>query len=168
MGHCVARLTLAGLSARVVTLGVAFFMAPEALDVGKNIGTVSDDALARRMFLVLPVAALNTVFIYGIFSSLSKTLNKLKSFLNDELQEALRQVWQQLQEVIPSHNILCLMEVQLLFSYGSTHPVRTHFLEDILEKSGYKLTSSNQLDDYGQDKVWKFRGSYYLEKGTDK
>ncbi|KAL6648056.1 hypothetical protein ACP70R_012280 [Stipagrostis hirtigluma subsp. patula] len=80
MGHCVARLTLAGLSARVVTLGVAFFMAPEALDVGKNIGTVSDDALARRMFLVLPVAALNTVFIYWIFSSLSKTLNKLKVF----------------------------------------------------------------------------------------
>ncbi|KAG8062594.1 hypothetical protein GUJ93_ZPchr0003g18042 [Zizania palustris] len=38
---------------------------------------------------------------------------------------------------------------------GFTHPVRTHFLEDILERSGYKLTSSNQLDDYGQDKVWK-------------
>ncbi|ONM09236.1 DEA(D/H)-box RNA helicase family protein [Zea mays] len=38
---------------------------------------------------------------------------------------------------------------------GFTHPVRAHFLEDILERSGYKLTSSNQLDDYGQDKVWK-------------
>uniref|UniRef100_A0A0D9VZ09 RNA helicase n=1 Tax=Leersia perrieri TaxID=77586 RepID=A0A0D9VZ09_9ORYZ len=38
---------------------------------------------------------------------------------------------------------------------GFTYPVRAHFLEDILERSGYKLTSSNQLDDYGQDKVWK-------------
>jgi len=38
---------------------------------------------------------------------------------------------------------------------GFTHPVRAHFLEDILDKSGYGLTSSNQLDDYGQDKVWK-------------
>ncbi|KAJ1293604.1 hypothetical protein BS78_01G081200 [Paspalum vaginatum] len=38
---------------------------------------------------------------------------------------------------------------------GFTHPVRAHFLEDILERSGYKLTSSNQLDDYGQDRVWK-------------
>ncbi|CAL4935943.1 unnamed protein product [Urochloa decumbens] len=38
---------------------------------------------------------------------------------------------------------------------GFTHPVRAHFLEDILDRSGYRLTSSNQLDDYGQDKVWK-------------
>ncbi|KAI5000414.1 hypothetical protein ZWY2020_005003 [Hordeum vulgare] len=36
---------------------------------------------------------------------------------------------------------------------GFTHPVRTHFLEDILERTGYKMTASNQLDDYGQDKV---------------
>ncbi|KAI5013368.1 hypothetical protein ZWY2020_029551 [Hordeum vulgare] len=40
---------------------------------------------------------------------------------------------------------------------GFTHPVRTHFLEDILERTGYKMTASNQLDDYGQDKVWKTR-----------
>lgn len=38
---------------------------------------------------------------------------------------------------------------------GFTHPVRAHFLEDILERTGYKLTSTNQLDDYGQDKIWK-------------
>ncbi|XP_074592288.1 DExH-box ATP-dependent RNA helicase DExH3-like isoform X2 [Curcuma longa] len=30
-----------------------------------------------------------------------------------------------------------------------------HFLEDILEKTGYKLTSFNQIDDYGQEKLWK-------------
>ncbi|XP_021773440.1 DExH-box ATP-dependent RNA helicase DExH3-like [Chenopodium quinoa] len=38
---------------------------------------------------------------------------------------------------------------------GFTHPVRAHFLEDVLELTGYKLTSFNQIDDYGQEKVWK-------------
>ncbi|KAF5190935.1 Dexh-box atp-dependent rna helicase dexh3 [Thalictrum thalictroides] len=38
---------------------------------------------------------------------------------------------------------------------GFTYPVRTYFLEDILEMTGYRLTPSNQTDDYGQDKSWK-------------
>lgn len=38
---------------------------------------------------------------------------------------------------------------------GFTYPVRAHFLEDVLEVTGYKLTSFNQIDDYGQDKLWK-------------
>lgn len=38
---------------------------------------------------------------------------------------------------------------------GFTYPVRAHFLEDVLEMTGYKLTSFNQVDDYGQEKVWK-------------
>ncbi|KAI3695788.1 hypothetical protein L1987_78789 [Smallanthus sonchifolius] len=38
---------------------------------------------------------------------------------------------------------------------GFTHPVRAHFLEDILEITGYKLTPFNQIDDYGQEKLWK-------------
>lgn len=38
---------------------------------------------------------------------------------------------------------------------GFTHPVTAHFLEDVLEKTGYKLTSFNQIDDYGQEKLWK-------------
>ncbi|CAL9072844.1 unnamed protein product [Musa acuminata var. zebrina] len=38
---------------------------------------------------------------------------------------------------------------------GFTYPVRAQFLEDILEKTGYKLTSFNQIDDYGQEKLWK-------------
>ncbi|GJT89824.1 DExH-box ATP-dependent RNA helicase DExH5, mitochondrial isoform X1 [Tanacetum coccineum] len=36
---------------------------------------------------------------------------------------------------------------------GVTHPVRTYFLENILESTGYKLTEDNQIDDYG--KAWK-------------
>ncbi|KAL5830491.1 hypothetical protein ACOSQ3_019959 [Xanthoceras sorbifolium] len=38
---------------------------------------------------------------------------------------------------------------------GFTYPVRTHFLENILEMTGYRLTSYNQIDDYGQEKMWK-------------
>ncbi|XP_059652840.1 DExH-box ATP-dependent RNA helicase DExH3 [Cornus florida] len=38
---------------------------------------------------------------------------------------------------------------------GFTYPVRAHFLEDVLEITGYKLTSFNQIDDYGQEKTWK-------------
>ncbi|CAA6658489.1 unnamed protein product [Spirodela intermedia] len=38
---------------------------------------------------------------------------------------------------------------------GFTYPVRSQFLEDVLEKTGYKLSQFNQIDDYGQDKLWK-------------
>ncbi|KAF9593695.1 hypothetical protein IFM89_024512 [Coptis chinensis] len=36
---------------------------------------------------------------------------------------------------------------------GFTYPVRSHFLEDVLEMTGYKLTSFNQIDDYGQENL---------------
>jgi hypothetical protein len=81
MGHGVVRHALAGLkSARVAGLGAVFFATAEALEVSENVGTVSDhsSSLMRRLFLVLPLAVLNAVFVYWIFSSLSKTLNKLK------------------------------------------------------------------------------------------
>jgi hypothetical protein len=45
--------------------------------------------------------------------------------------------------------------VHLYIIQGFTYPVRAHFLEDVLEMTGYKLTSFNQIDDYGQDKLWK-------------
>ncbi|KAJ7943079.1 putative ATP-dependent RNA helicase [Quillaja saponaria] len=38
---------------------------------------------------------------------------------------------------------------------GFTYPVRTYFLENILEITGYRLTPYNQVDDYGQEKMWK-------------
>ncbi|CAI9096105.1 OLC1v1032182C3 [Oldenlandia corymbosa var. corymbosa] len=38
---------------------------------------------------------------------------------------------------------------------GFTYPVRTHFLENVLETTGYRLTPHNQLDDYGIEKSWK-------------
>ncbi|KAL5722068.1 RNA helicase [Ranunculus cassubicifolius] len=47
---------------------------------------------------------------------------------------------------------------------GFTYPVRTHFLENILEKTGYRLTSYNQIDDYGHDKQWKMQKQTLLKK----
>ncbi|ONM30512.1 DExH-box ATP-dependent RNA helicase DExH3 [Zea mays] len=40
---------------------------------------------------------------------------------------------------------------------GFTYPVRSHFLEDILEITGHWLTPYNQIDDYGQEKSWKMQ-----------
>lgn len=40
---------------------------------------------------------------------------------------------------------------------GFTYPVRSHFLENILEMTGYRLTTYNQIDDYGQEKSWKMQ-----------
>ncbi|XP_058088650.1 DExH-box ATP-dependent RNA helicase DExH5, mitochondrial-like isoform X2 [Magnolia sinica] len=40
---------------------------------------------------------------------------------------------------------------------GFTYPVQTHFLEDVLEITGYRLTPYNQTDDYGQEKSWKMQ-----------
>ncbi|XP_010279410.1 PREDICTED: DExH-box ATP-dependent RNA helicase DExH3 [Nelumbo nucifera] len=40
---------------------------------------------------------------------------------------------------------------------GFTYPVRTHFLENVLEMTGYRLTQYNQIDDYGHDKAWKMQ-----------
>jgi len=55
-------------------------------------------------------------------------------------------------------NVRCLC-IAVICKYsllqGFTHPVRAHFLEKNLETTGYTLTSFNQLDDYGQDKIWK-------------
>uniref|UniRef100_A0ACD5TS24 Uncharacterized protein n=1 Tax=Avena sativa TaxID=4498 RepID=A0ACD5TS24_AVESA len=40
---------------------------------------------------------------------------------------------------------------------GFTYPVRSRFLEDILEITGHRLTPYNQIDDYGQEKSWKMQ-----------
>ncbi|KAG0491473.1 hypothetical protein HPP92_004871 [Vanilla planifolia] len=46
---------------------------------------------------------------------------------------------------------------------GFTYPVRTHFLENVLEITGHRLTPYNQIDDYGQEKAGKCK-SKLLEK----
>ncbi|KAM0014067.1 putative RNA helicase [Helianthus debilis subsp. tardiflorus] len=40
---------------------------------------------------------------------------------------------------------------------GFTYPVRSYFLENILEMTGYRLSAYNQIDNYGQEKSWKMQ-----------
>lgn len=47
---------------------------------------------------------------------------------------------------------------------GFTYPVRTHFLEDILEMTGYRLTPYNQIDDYGPDRSWKMNKQAFRKR----
>ncbi|CAL9774356.1 unnamed protein product [Musa acuminata subsp. burmannicoides] len=79
MGYGVVRPTLGGLTSKVIMLGATFFLASEILELVENAGAVSDFAGKARLFLVLPVALLDTFFIIWIFTSLSKTLDKLQA-----------------------------------------------------------------------------------------
>ncbi|KAH7373644.1 hypothetical protein KP509_17G066800 [Ceratopteris richardii] len=77
MGYGVVRPTLGGLTSKVLILGVTYFVAVEVLDVIEHVGAINDMAGKEKLLLVLPVAVLDAVFIMWIFTSLSKTLEKL-------------------------------------------------------------------------------------------
>ncbi|GJP36064.1 hypothetical protein CLOM_g20597 [Closterium sp. NIES-68] len=79
MGFGVVRPTLGGLSGKVIALGVGYFAAVELLDVMQNVGAIDDLTSSERLFLVLPVAVLDAIFILWIFSALSKTLAQLQA-----------------------------------------------------------------------------------------
>ncbi|KAJ1381689.1 Lung seven transmembrane receptor-like [Sesbania bispinosa] len=78
MGYGVVRPTLGGITSRVLLLGVVYFVASEALELVEHLGNINDFSGKARLFLVLPVAILDACFILWIFSSLSKTLEKLQ------------------------------------------------------------------------------------------
>ncbi|KAK4383155.1 Transmembrane protein 87A [Sesamum angolense] len=78
MGYGVMRPTLGGITSKVILLGVVYFMASEALELVEHLGNINDFSGKARLFLVLPVALLDASFIVWIFSSLSKTLEKLQ------------------------------------------------------------------------------------------
>ena len=78
MGFGVVRPTLGGLSGKVLLLGAGYFAAVELFDVMVNVGAVDDLNAGEKLFLVLPVAVLDAVFILWIFSALSKTLTLLQ------------------------------------------------------------------------------------------
>jgi len=77
MGYGVVRPTLGGITSKVVLLGAIYFVASEALELVENVGNINDVSGRARTFLVLPVAVLDTFFIVWIFTSLTKTLEKL-------------------------------------------------------------------------------------------
>lgn len=79
MGFGVVRPTLGGLTSKVLLLGGTYFFAAESLDVVENVNTINDPPGNERWFLVLPVAMLDTFFILWIFTSLSRTLEKLQA-----------------------------------------------------------------------------------------
>lgn len=79
MGFGVVRPTLGGLSGRVLSLGAAYFLASECLDVLQNVGAVDDLSSGEKVVLVLPVAVLDAVFILWIFTALARTLAQLQS-----------------------------------------------------------------------------------------
>ena len=87
MGFGVVRPTLGGLTSKVLMLGGTFFLASEVLELVENVGAVSDLSGKARLFLVLPVAILDAFFILWIFTSLSKTLDKLQ--VHTELSQML-------------------------------------------------------------------------------
>ncbi|XP_061995793.1 uncharacterized protein LOC133713781 [Rosa rugosa] len=78
MGYGVVRPTLGGITTKVLLLGVIYFVASEALELVEHLGNINDFSGKTRLFLVLPVALLDACFILWIFSSLSKTLEKLQ------------------------------------------------------------------------------------------
>ncbi|KAK4403463.1 Transmembrane protein 87B [Sesamum angolense] len=78
MGYGVMRPTLGGITSKVIFLGVVYFVASEALELVEHLGNINDFTGKTRLVLVLPVALLDACFILWIFSSLSKTLEKLQ------------------------------------------------------------------------------------------
>ncbi|XP_075489847.1 DExH-box ATP-dependent RNA helicase DExH3-like [Primulina tabacum] len=49
---------------------------------------------------------------------------------------------------------------------GFTYPVWSYFLENILEMTGYRLTPYNQIDNYGQEKMWKMQKQALRKRKT--
>ncbi|XP_042403579.1 transmembrane protein 87A-like [Zingiber officinale] len=79
MGYGVVRPTLGGLTTKVLLLGVTYFVASELLSISENVGTINDISGKARLFLVLPDAFLDAFLILWIFTSLSRTLEKLQA-----------------------------------------------------------------------------------------
>lgn len=78
MGYGVVKPTLGSITPIVLVLGIAYFVASEALELYEHLGNINDFSGKARIFLVLPVTLLDACFILWIFSSLSKTLEKLQ------------------------------------------------------------------------------------------
>ncbi|XP_057455672.1 uncharacterized protein LOC130746906 [Lotus japonicus] len=84
MGYGVVRPTLGakGVASRVLLLGLLYFVAAEALELVEHLGNINDFSGKTKLLLVLPVVCLDSCFILWIFSSLSRTLEKLQTRRN--------------------------------------------------------------------------------------
>ncbi|XP_057549705.1 uncharacterized protein LOC130827852 [Amaranthus tricolor] len=78
MGYGVVKPTLGAITSKVLLFGAVYFLASEALELYEHLGNINDFSGNTKLVLVLPVVFLDTCFILWIFSSLSKTLEKLQ------------------------------------------------------------------------------------------
>lgn len=78
MGYGVVKPTFGGGTPKIMLLGVLYFCASEALELVEHLDNINDFSGKTKLYLVLPVAFLDAWFILWIFSSLSKTLEKLQ------------------------------------------------------------------------------------------
>ncbi|KAM3287703.1 transmembrane protein 87B isoform X2 [Capsicum chacoense] len=78
MGYGVVRPTLGGVTSKVFLLALMYLIATEALELVEHLGSINDFSRKTKIYLVLPVVFLDASFILWIFSSLSKTLEKLQ------------------------------------------------------------------------------------------
>ncbi|XP_057979356.1 uncharacterized protein LOC131165497 isoform X2 [Malania oleifera] len=145
MGYGVVRPTLGGITSKVLLLGVLYFAASEALELIEHLGNINDFSGKAKLFLVLPVALLDACFILWIFSSLSKTLEKLQLYFNatDPLSELWRRAW-----IIPAfwtslaYLLLAVICVLLAPSHNPTRYAYSEETGEDLEDEGIALTGS--------------------------
>lgn len=64
---------------QIIALGTTYFIAVVSLDMISNVGTIDDLTSEARIILTLPVAALDGIFIFWVFTSLSRTLNQVQA-----------------------------------------------------------------------------------------
>ena len=67
------------LLVQIIALGASYFVAVMSLDIITNLGTIDDLTSTARIILSLPVAVVDALFIFWVFTSLSKTLNQLQA-----------------------------------------------------------------------------------------
>lgn len=81
MGYGVVKPTLGSTSTKIATIGVLYFIFSGILNVLelKPEFEASDIGIAVTLFLVVPVACMDTAFYWWIFVSLLQTLSRLKS-----------------------------------------------------------------------------------------
>jgi hypothetical protein len=107
MGYGVVKPTLGGITSKVLSLGAIYFVATEALELVEHLGNINDFSGKTKLFLVLPVAFLDSCFILWIFSSLSRTLEKLQVIILFCLFIFPRFRCFSMNDDIPSQPILC-------------------------------------------------------------
>ncbi|RDX90517.1 DExH-box ATP-dependent RNA helicase DExH5, mitochondrial, partial [Mucuna pruriens] len=88
--------------------------------------------------------------------SLSLEISKKQNVVLSSVEVEFRAMAHSIVKDLDGNLIVTIyIPTRLQVTNGFTYPVGTHFLEDILEMSGYRLTPDNQIDDYGQERIWK-------------